>query len=650
MVRFDSLRQDATAAPNASEQGLLQEGRRRSKGFSDSRMIHWLGIGVVPFVLFAIVQQIFQTNLAPTFTACVARTTADSFTSLVSHALFTLFFSLILLASLVLIWSVWADFSMRSELSLVLLLDVAIGAVRIVYLVLDRELSEAHTEYAFRTLLALRVVVFFLVSFAWPLHLSLRSRARAPLQRHITAAMTDGPPELTSLDAALCHVETYDVFAEHMAVAGGAELLDFYVRVELYKVCDEVLEEEDEVKASDADHDGDNYNDGDNVQMDDDDEDEDDEEDENDDFGYGDALGSAAATASSAMPLPSHSDHLGLGLGRDKQNKRALRRSKQRVANQSTSMPMGASVGRYAPVTAINYIDFGPDLEQPDQDQQPSSLLGDGVMARDGSKGSSGAGGQDGAVSASADADIGGMHSPLMMDHDDENPLVGADGGDGEAAQGRGRGPRPSSSSSAGERKKISRKNRLAKRRGLNDPRYIAAVEAYELFLQGQATGTVSRLFGEGEAPRRVLDVLPPYLRNDIVDTIAAYQQHHMRQQDAAAASSDPSTSISSSSSAAASSSSSSSSSSLLASSSSLSKSGKASKHRRLPRDLFDEAQALVRRVMETVPQYWPAFLQSPHLTAVREEGVMRARISSALYSSRMLDFGAMTLQAENNV
>lgn len=207
----------------------------RGQAYSGARLLRWLGISLVPFVLYAAVQQATDTTLAPTLPGCYQlRGSMDAAPT--ADVIFQSIFMLVLLVSLLLVWRVPGDFDMRGELFAVLLVDAAMVALRGVYVVRSREPSHPELLHGFRALLSLRVAVFFFVSCVWPLELTLRPKDG--LQGRVAEALVEEIPETLSLEGVLGYVVTFDAFYAHLEGVGAAELLDFFIRTELYRSID----------------------------------------------------------------------------------------------------------------------------------------------------------------------------------------------------------------------------------------------------------------------------------------------------------------------------------------------------------------------------------------------------------------------------
>ena len=713
------------------EPGLdpAQRNRNRLKtGYSDKRLLWWFAVSLVPFLAFAAIQQATDRSLSPTFTRCLPEERGAGSALLHAHrdalladVLFQGFFALAALAALGLIWRVWSDFSMRSELVVICVTDLALGLLRLGYYLRSKDLESLTATHAFRALAMCRTVIFFTASLAWPLDVSTRTRDLA--REHLTAALGPALPAQVTLDAVLGQIETFNLFYAFLSDCDGAELLDFYVRVELYRVCDQdgdaagggldgdEDEDEDDFDDIDAAIDGMGAGAGDAYLVDDEDKAL---------LGLGNSATGGAISRAAAIP-PQIA--MAVGPGGDPRSRGSTsstahgggiaiaaggwsidgRRGHGSSVGVDGKRPVGRSMGLFSLGHAAgDSFGNGPVASFLDRDRAAAAN-----SAADSAAGVGTRVGNTDDVIGMGGGEAGGVHPQMSLPDSlgapgDVAVLAVEDvGPTGEVVSSYqhgqprgGAGPRThglghasplgaGESTGAGGVRTGFRRRRVT---GLQHPRFLAALEIYELFFvpsqaSGAASGagmagvdastsdlSASKASGVSAAlhahrsrlaeaaaessrrgprgPRKVLECLPSYLANDIIETIAAYQQLHngllaaaagpgavMPTQGATPGTSfpDPPSSIGlgpadarRGPSAAA----------LLRGAAPPGLLAAAS--RPLPRALFDEAQSLVLQAMRDA--YWPSFAVSAELSAALEQANEHARISSALYSSRMID------------
>jgi len=275
-----------SALPDSELEAKAELEGDATPNFKNHRVIRWMLVCFLPLIAFAIWQQVTHRSLTPTYAKCQEahpehmKRALDSF--LIADAIFHAFWCAVLVVAALLMRVAWRELRFMSELLPLILVDASIVAVRVVYILENVTLAG---EGTFQAIVALRVLVFFLASFAYPLWKSyvLEERmqnasdenlvdlsgsglvevldkpassmpvadggtTKAPLDLEHTdllSAINAGEifAALESLPATLSRVETFDMFSDYLAVFGATPLLNFYIRAELFRIEEDPTEE-----------------------------------------------------------------------------------------------------------------------------------------------------------------------------------------------------------------------------------------------------------------------------------------------------------------------------------------------------------------------------------------------------------------------
>jgi Regulator of G protein signaling domain len=198
--------------------------------YTDIRMLKWLLLLLLPFVLFGCIEQFYGLEYTPTILDCSEYYT----TSQVSLAVFHFVEAFVLMAALFFVWNVWDEFSIRRELIVVLCADIVIGLVQIISLATDKNPADPVSSAMLSTA---RVQCFFFVSVALPVF----STYCDPVGYRVTDVRAD-TLDLNSLEAVLKNVEAYEYFSRFMFADNAVSLLLFYVESELFRELDDPVE------------------------------------------------------------------------------------------------------------------------------------------------------------------------------------------------------------------------------------------------------------------------------------------------------------------------------------------------------------------------------------------------------------------------
>eukprot|EP00457_Paulinella_chromatophora_P004067 gb/GEZN01004077.1/.p1 GENE.gb/GEZN01004077.1/~~gb/GEZN01004077.1/.p1 ORF type:complete len:608 (+),score=67.79 gb/GEZN01004077.1/:25-1848(+) len=203
---------------------------RNPTHFGNQLFLKWFLFAMIPFALLSVVEQIGDFELSPTFGPCVDIHQWNAKASLWSSIVFHTLEASCLLAAVILIWPVWDEFSIRSELVVVFTSDLVVSLVEILDLSLHRDFQQDYSQ----DLISMRCGLLFLLSVVFPLYQTV-CRDQDAVLCALTKQVKVRPVDLQRLKHVLRNPKAFDLFQGYMGYIGAGQLTDFFMKVDLYE-------------------------------------------------------------------------------------------------------------------------------------------------------------------------------------------------------------------------------------------------------------------------------------------------------------------------------------------------------------------------------------------------------------------------------